>query len=216
MIREVAPNIYERRVHPEGVTWFLNTFLILTDLANVYIDSGLGSLALEEFDGLCDKDKTNILIYTHYHFDHVWGSGALEFSKVIACEPFNTLLQDDFDLSYAYFKELKEGEVSCVYADTLIEFKTQLGPLTLYPAPGHTQDGLIIHDTRSNVVIMGDNLPDQGKGLLPEITDREAYIKTLSLIQSLQAQTLLGSHCDDVDVKQIDAMMKSLTSAVKV
>jgi glyoxylase-like metal-dependent hydrolase (beta-lactamase superfamily II) len=216
MIREVAPNVYERRVHPEGVAWFLNTFLILTDQANIYIDSGLGSYALEDFDKIADPIKPNILIYTHYHFDHVWGSGALEFSKVIACEPFNTLLQDDFDLSYAYFKELKEGKVTCVYADTLIEYKTQIGPLTLYPAPGHTRDGLIIHDTRNNLVIVGDNLPDQGKGLLPEIEDSAAYMKTLLLIQSLQPKTLLGSHCDEVSAKQVEAMMKSLTSTVKV
>jgi glyoxylase-like metal-dependent hydrolase (beta-lactamase superfamily II) len=216
MIREVAPNVYERRVHPEGVAWFLNTFLILIEQANIYIDSGLGSRALEDFDKIADETKPNILIYTHYHFDHVWGSGALEFSKVIACEPFNSLLQDDFELSYAYFKELKEGKVTCVYADTLIEYKTQIGPLTLYPAPGHTRDGLIIHDTRSNLVIVSDNLPDQGKGLLPEIEDRSAYMKTLLLIQSLQAKILLGSHCDEVNVKQLEVMMKSLTSTVKV
>jgi len=216
MIREVAPNVYERRVHPEGVAWFLNTFLILTDQANIYIDSGLGSFALEDFDKIADETKPNILIYTHYHFDHVWGSGALEFSKVIACEPFNALLQDDFELSYAYFKELKEGKVSCVYADTLIEYKTQIGPLTLYPAPGHTRDGLIIHDTRNNLVIMGDNLPDQGKGILPEIEDSAAIMKTLLLIQSLQPKILLGSHCDEVNAKQVEVMMKSLTSTVKV
>lgn len=216
MIREVAPNVYERRVHPEGVTWFLNTYLILTDQANVYIDSGLGSNALEDFDKIADPSKLNILIYTHYHFDHVWGSGALEFTKVIACDPFNTLLQDDFELSYAYFKELKEGKVTCVYADTLIEYKTQIGPLTLYPAPGHTRDGLILFDTRNNLVIMGDNLPDQGKGLLPEIEDSAAYMKTLLLIQSLQPKILLGSHCDEVSIKQIEVMMKSLTSTVKV
>jgi len=216
MIREVAPNVYERRVHPEGVAWFLNTFLILTDQANIYIDSGLGSYALEDFDNIAEPSKPNILIYTHYHFDHVWGSGALEFSKVIACEPFNSLLQDDFELSYAYFKELKEGKVTCVYADTLIEYKTQIGPLTLYPAPGHTRDGLIIHDTRNNLVIVGDNLPDQGKGLLPEIEDSAAYLKTLLLIQSLQPKILLGSHCDEVSAKQVEVMMKSLTSTVKV
>ena len=216
MIKEIAPGIYERRVHPEGVDWFLNTYLIVLDQANLYIDSGLGSKAIEELSAFSESTKPNVLIYTHYHFDHVWGSGALSFAKVIACEPFNSLLQDDFELSYAYFKELQEGKVSAVYADTLIEYKTQVGPLTLYPAPGHTADGLIIHDTRTGLVFMGDNLPDDQKGLLPEISDPEAYLKTLLLVQSLHPKTLLGSHCDEVSADRLEPMLKSLPSRVKV
>lgn len=216
MITEIAAGVYERRVHPDGVDWFLNTYLIVLDQANLYIDSGLGSKAIEELSAFSDPVLPNILIYTHYHFDHVWGSGALKFAKVIACEPFNTLLQEDFELSYAYFKELQEGKVSVVYADTLIEYKTQIGPLTLYPAPGHTPDGLIIHDTRTGLILMGDNLPDDQKGLLPELTDREAYLKTLLLVQSLHPKTLLGSHCDAVPSDRLEPMLKSLTSGVKV
>jgi len=215
MIREIAPHVYERRVHPEGVTWFLNTFLITTDQANVYIDSGLGSRAIEDFKSFADPALPNILIYTHYHFDHVWGSGALSFAKVIACEPFNSLLQNDFELSYAYFKELQEGKVGCVFADTLIEYKTQLGPLTLLPAPGHTQDGLVIIDGRSKLAFMGDNLPDQGKGLFPELEDKEAYLKTLQAVKELQPKTLVGSHCDEVSPPQLDQIVKSLTSLKK-
>lgn len=212
MIKEIAPQVYERRSQPEGVSWFINTFLICLDEANVFIDSGLGSQAIQELRVYCDDTKPDVLIYTHYHFDHVWGSGALTFAKIIACEPFNTLLQDDFDRSYAYFKEIKEGEVSCVYADTIIDFKTQFGDLTLYPAPGHTPDGLIIHHPKAGLLFMGDNLADQGKGLLPEITDELAYQKTLELALSLNVKTVIGSHCDEVHPSLIESMLKSLTS----
>lgn len=216
MIREVFPKIYERRTHPDGVSWFLNTYLIVLDQANVYLDSGLGSKALEELSQNADKSKPNVLIYTHHHFDHVWGSGALTFAKIIAADPFNTLLLEDFDLSYAYYKEIKEGEVRCVYADTLIENKTQLGPLTLIPAPGHSADGLIVFEPKNRLVFMGDNLPDQDKGMLPELDDPQAYRKTLETIRALDAKTLLGCHCEAVSGAQIDVILKSLTSTLKL
>ena len=212
MITEIAPHIYQRRVQPEGIAWFLNTFLIQLNQANVFIDSGLGSQTIIEMMDYCDPSKPNILIYTHHHFDHVWGSSALKFAKIIACEPFNRLLQDDFERSYAYYKELKEGDVSCVYADTLIEFKTQLGPLTLYPAPGHARDGLMIHVPQADLLIMGDNLPDQGQGLIPELDDPEGYLTTLRLAISLHAKTLIGSHCEPLDSSQLEIMLKSLTT----
>jgi hypothetical protein len=63
---------------------------------------------------------------------------------------------------------------------------------------------------------MGDNLPDDQKGLLPEISDPEAYLKTLLLVQSLHPKTLLGSHCDEVSADRLEPMLKSLTSRVKV
>ncbi len=216
MIKEIALHVYERRSQPEGLNWFINTFLICLDQANVFIDSGLGSKAIEELSIYRDDSKPNILIYTHYHFDHVWGSGALSFEKIIACEPFNALLQEDFDHAYAYFKEIKEGDVQCVYADTLIDFKTQLGELTLYPAKGHTQDGLIIHYPKLGLLFMGDNLPDQGQGLLPEINDEPAYRRTLELALTLNPRTLIGSHCDERGLSLLDSMLKSLTSLSSV
>lgn len=216
MIKEVFPKVYERRTHPEGVSWFLNTYLIVLDQANVYLDSGLGSKAVEELSQKADPSKPNVLIYTHHHFDHVWGSGGLTFAKIIAADPFNTLLLDDFDLSYAYYKEIKEGEVRCVYADTLIENKTQMGPLTLFPAPGHSADGLIVYDFRNKAVFMADNLPDQDKGLLPELDDPQAYLKTLEMVHSLDVKTLLGSHCEAVSASHIELIMKSLTSSLKL
>ncbi len=216
MIREIAPHVYERRVYPEGVNWFLNTFLIRLDQANVFIDSGLGTQAIVDFENFRDPKKPNILIYTHHHFDHVWGTKALDFAKIIACEPFNRLLQEDYDLSYAYFKELKEGDVGCVFADTLIEYRTQIGPLTCYPAPGHTQDGLMIHYPSLDLLFMADNLPDQGKGLIPELQDHEAYVKTIQLAISLHAKTNLGSHHEPMNESQLESILKSLTSKLNV
>lgn len=216
MIREIASHVYERRVHPDGVDWFINTFLICLDEANVFIDSGLGSKAIEEFIPYCDPKKPNVLIYTHYHFDHVWGSKGTTFAKIIACEPFNTLLQEDFDRSYAYFKAIQEGEVGCVYADTLIEYKTQMGPLTLYPAPGHTKDGLMVHYPEEGILFMGDNCADEGLGNIPELDDLEAYKKTIELTILLEPITLIGSHCDEQSAKALESIMKSLTSIQRV
>jgi glyoxylase-like metal-dependent hydrolase (beta-lactamase superfamily II) len=216
MIREIASHVYERRVQPEGLDWFINTFLICLEQANVFIDSGLGSKAIEELVPYADPKKPNILIYTHYHFDHVWGSKGASFAKIIACEPFNTLLQEDFELSYTYYKEIQEGEVACVYADTLIDYKTQMGPLTLYPAPGHTLDGLMIHYPLVGLLFMGDNLADHGKGNIPDLQDLEAYKKTVELALSLEPKTLIGSHCDEQSSKALESIMKSLTSIYSV
>lgn len=210
MIKALAPNVYERHVIPEGTDWTLYHHLIVTRDANVFIDAGLGPRALTELALYADPSKPHWLIYTHHHFDHVWGADALRFNRIIAAESFNDHLLVDYERSLAYYKVLQEGLPACVYADTLIQYKTILGDLVLYPAPGHTADGLMVHVPALGFLFTGDNLPDHGKGPLPELEDPSAYRKTVETMLHTQAHTLIGAHDEPRPLTDATNLMKAL------
>lgn len=210
MIKALAPNVYERHVIPEGTDWTLHHHLIVTNDANVFIDAGLGPRGMTELALYADPSKPHWLIYTHHHFDHVWGADALRFNRIIAADSFNELLMADYERALAYYKVLQEGPPACVYADTLIQYKTILGELVLYPAPGHTPDGLMVHVPALGFLFTGDNLPDHGKGPLPELDNREAYRKTLETMLHTQAHTLIGAHDDPRPLTDVTLLLKAL------
>jgi hydroxyacylglutathione hydrolase len=210
MIKAIAPTVFERHVIPEGTDWTLYHHLIITREANVFIDAGLGPRGMAELALYADPSKPHWLIYTHHHFDHVWGAEACRFSRIIASEAFNDCLMADYERSLAYFKSLQEGPAACVYADTLIQYKTVLGDVVLYPAPGHTVDGLMVHVPSLGFLFTGDNLPDRGKGPLPELEDADAYRLTLEIMIRTQAHTLIGAHDEPRPSTDAAILLKAL------
>lgn len=213
MIKALAPRVFERHVIPEGTDWTLYHHLIVTQDANVFIDAGLGPRGMIELALYADPSKPHWLIYTHHHFDHVWGADALRFNRIIAAESFNNRLLEDFGRSLAYFKSIQDGPAACVFADTLIQYKTLMGELVLIPAPGHTSDGLMVYVPALGYLFTGDNLPDHGKGPLPELEDPIAYRNTLEIIHRTQAHTLIGSHDEPRPVTDAAILMKALNSS---
>lgn len=216
MIKFLAPNVVERQVTPEGTDWVLYHHLIVTEEANVFIDAGLGPRGMVELALYADPSKPHWLIYTHHHFDHVWGADALRFNRIIAASSFNERLKEDYAISLAYYKELQEGSPACVFADTLIDSVTPLGELVLIPSPGHTSDGLMIHVPRLGFLFTGDNLPDQGKGPLPELEDPLAYRRTLEAMIHTQAHTLIGAHDEPRPISEVDSLLKALNLRVTI
>lgn len=210
MIKALAPNVFERHVIPEGTDWTLYHHLIVTSEANVFIDAGLGPRGMTELALYADPSKPYWLIYTHHHFDHVWGAEALRFNRIIAGETFNDRLLADYEMSLAYYKSIQEGPAACVFADTLVQYRTLLGELVLIPAPGHTSDGLMIHVPSLGFLFTGDNLPDHGKGPLPDLEDPVAYRTTLESILRTQAHTLIGSHDEPRPATDVSILMKAL------
>ena len=210
MIKALAPNVFERHVIPEGSDWTLYHHLVVTREANVFIDAGLGPRGVLELALYADPSKPHWLIYTHHHFDHVWGADALRFSRIIAAETFNERLSEDFDRSLAYYKSIQEGPAACIYADTVIQYRTLMGELVLIPAPGHSSDGLMVHVPSLGFLFTGDNLPDHGKGPLPELEDPVAYRATLEAMGRTQAHTLIGAHDDPRPATDAAILLKAL------
>ncbi len=210
MIKAIAPNLFERHVVLEGLDWTLRHHLILTHDANVFIDAGLGPHGMIELAHYADPAKPHWLIYTHHHFDHVWGAAALPFTRIIAASTFNERLIEDYAISLAYYKELQEGSPSCVLAKTLIDRVTNLGELVLIPAPGHSSDGLMVHVPHLGFLFTGDNLPDQGKGPLPELEDPLAYRLTLKTMIQTKAHTLIGAHDEPQPLSVVENTLKAL------
>lgn len=210
MITSLYPNVFERHVTLDGVDWDLKHHLIITSEANVFIDAGLGPIGINALAQFADPSKPHWLIYTHHHFDHVWGAAALKFTRIIAASTFNQRLREDFAIALAYYKDLQEGTPACVLADTVIDQVTPMGDLVLIPAPGHTSDGLMIHVPNLGLLFTGDNLPDQGKGPLPELEDPVAYQSTLEAMIRTQAHTLIGAHDQAQPLSVVSTVLKAL------
>jgi glyoxylase-like metal-dependent hydrolase (beta-lactamase superfamily II) len=68
----------------------------------------------------------------------------------------------------------------------------------------------MIHVPALGFLFTGDNLPDHGKGPLPELTDPAAYRITLETMLHTQAHTLIGAHDEPRPLSDVPNLLKAL------
>jgi len=214
MIQQIHDAVYQRTVHPKNTSWYLNTHLIITDKHNIFIDSGLGKDSITDFLPFTDSGKSNILIVTHHHFDHVWGSGAIEFEHIFAHPLCDSLISQTFAKSVAENGQLAEGSITFRKSDrTMIDDKVIDDRLRCIFAPGHTVDSIMIYDSQSQILFIGDNIGDEGAGLIPEldcpVTEYRATLEKALLCSPL---SIASSHRALSGIRLIKDVLKTLTS----
>ncbi|TFG81310.1 MAG: MBL fold metallo-hydrolase [Erysipelotrichales bacterium] len=194
MIEQLAENIFARRINiPEG-NWPLITYLWVTTRYNLYLDAGLGEEAIIELSKFADPTKPDICIYSHSHFDHIWGAGVLEHPEIIAhvnfMKHYHGIEQDRIK-----YKPLAEGNNEVLLPTRLISTDTDLDDeILLLTAPGHTDDGLIVYNKKRHILFLGDVAADEGKDL-PEISGScSTYLSTLKKLRDLDIEFILCSH----------------------
>ncbi len=214
MIQKIHDTIYQRTVHPKNTTWYLNTHLIITDKHNIFIDSGLGKDSIMDFLPYTDSGKPNLLIVTHHHFDHVWGSGAIEFEHIYAHPLCDSLISQNFAKSVAEYGSLAEGSITFRKSDyNVIDNMVIDKRLRLIIAPGHTPDSIMIYDSLSQIFFIGDNIGDEGSGLIPELDcPVTEYLLTLEKAITYDPLSVASSHRTLSSNKLIKDALKTLTS----
>lgn len=209
MIKQIDHYTFSRtNDHP--LPYQMTNFLIHTLNYNVYIDSGLGTKALEELSLYAQSDKENVLILSHHDYDHVWGSGALNFKSIYGHISINQRILADTE-QILVNQKYQEGSIQIILADQLISKDTEIDDLVILVSPGHTSDSLAVYDQRTKNLFIADNIGDQGCDLVPELEDRIAYKETLIKLMDYPIMAIYGSHRNMENASILDIIMKSLT-----
>ncbi len=185
---------------------FSDLAFITTSDGVVAIDAGTSQdrvkAALGDLDPPADGAISQ-LIFTHAHWDHVGGAGALRGpgTGVIAQAGFPAGLdraQGDRP-RFRYFAGAAGSLPSVIVPDQLISQPTRLTvggtELVLHPAPGgETPDALMIHLPASGVLFAGDVLmPYLGQPFADEGSP-DGLLEALAFIRSLRPRLLIQGH----------------------
>jgi len=142
---QVAEHFYKLFVHD-----FVNMLVFNGPDGALLVDTGCKPLDLIEAElKKLGVDKITFIINTHSHGDHVEGNAQLGREAVIIsshrCR--DVLLEDDdFPIS---------GLPNVTFSDSMsIHFNDE--EINLYFTPGHSNDDIVVHFTKANIVCIGD------------------------------------------------------------
>jgi glyoxylase-like metal-dependent hydrolase (beta-lactamase superfamily II) len=196
MSTEIAPGVF---VFDHAVAEGKNA-IVAGDAAAWAIDTGTHPAEGQELaDALRRLDRPGRrLIYTHGHADHVLGSAAFRGADVVAHGrmPALTLeLLPAWSARFGVSVEEVRGQIAWPTLTFDGELRLDLGGrhLRLFPAPGHSADGIAIYVEEARLLVAGDTVvtcipPAIGHG------DSRALEATLRNLVRLEIETLVPGH----------------------
>jgi hydroxyacylglutathione hydrolase len=129
---------------------------------SIIIDCGTNKKEFIEVLSYVKKNNLTLkyIIYTHFHFDHIFGSWTINDSKcdIIAHKNFKfNLLLNALNL-----EDMDGSTYSILWPNIYFEdqMKIKLGKsiIYLFEMPGHTSDSIVIYIKDQNVLVAGDTL----------------------------------------------------------
>ncbi len=198
MLEKLSDGIYRICIPFDDI--YTTAFVLVTDDAVAVIDSGESAHDAEKYIipelNSLEKD-VRYIIATHSHSDHSGGEKRL-------VEEYKSATRVNFSKASPF----KDGDI------LLSRFK-------LISARGHSDDGLMIFDTHSDVLITGDALQQRGiSKYRGGVTNPEEYLKDIERVRSLSPSILIASHDYDPfgyiarGKDEIEALLKECISAI--
>lgn len=192
--------IKSRGVHFTHTTfdgWDLNMYLIRGKQHDFIIDTGLGAPHAEEMRGYLSPVKPTVVINTHYHWDHIWGNGALPGAVIVGHALCRERIQTQWDDMIRNKSEYCLGDVSMALPDLVFTgelYYPEDGVRLIY-TPGHTIDSISVLDETDGVIHAGDNVGDTMEEIVPSLyCDRQYYLDTLTKYADLDFDTCVSGH----------------------
>ncbi|HBM15913.1 MAG TPA: hypothetical protein DD381_06175 [Lentisphaeria bacterium] len=217
-IKKLDPGEKDREV--DVPAW---TTLLQSNGKNILIDLGICDPIIGSMIFNCKRDKSDYqeealklaagitpedidyVIFTHLHWDHM-GDTLRAFKKakfVVQKEQWNFMLncRDDQEIFYHTSRIICQDKAISPDRWVFVAGKTQLLPgITLIPTPGHSpahQCVLIDTVKDSKLMVLGDAANTkyivENKVLSGVVNNKEAYINSLNLIETL-ADCVIGGH----------------------
>lgn len=137
-----------------------------------------------------------LVINSHYDWDHVWGNGYFSSDQIIAHEKCREKLADDeiWNGMLQANNQSMDGEVKRVFPGITFRQKIDFpqAGISVFYAPGHTDDSIYVFDEVDKVLFVGDNVE------LPEPylqwDNIAAYVDSLELIIRRNPDVVIGAH----------------------
>lgn len=183
----------------------VNAGVVLASEGIVVIDTlpfpeeteGIVSLVREEAEG-----RPLYIIFTHYHADHTFGACLFPDAVVIAHALCRQRLEERGEqaLREAKAQEPSLARLTLRLPDVLVEagdLVLRLGNKTLhiFPAPGHSADGLAVYVREDRVLFAGDVVMP-----IPYIVDGDVdqMTATLEHLRGFSIETLVPGHGEPI------------------
>jgi len=194
--------------------WDLHLFVIIADKYNYIIDTGLGSNSITPFlEILKQSENQNIIINTHYHWDHIWGNHLFKDNLIIAHKNCPDLIEKSWDSclkEYSHFanSSLDKTLPNLLFDDELFFTDDQI---RLIYTPGHTNDSISVIDEKEKTLFIADNIGDTMENLIPDLDcSKQTYKNSLHSILSFDFDICLCSHNRIVDKSTIQNIFNLL------
>ncbi len=152
------------------------------------------------------------LINTHHHADHIYGSYLFPEAELIAHRRCRQILLQFGEESLVRAQEQTPALASVQLRIPQLVFETEmllrLGEKTIHlmHAPGHSQDGIIVHVREDKVLVASDvvtPVPLMVRG------DREALVESLKLVKTLNLENVIQGHGGVLLRGEIEEMVDS-------
>jgi len=203
---QVAEHFYKLYVHD-----FVNMLVFNGPDGALLVDTGCEPLDLIEAElKKIGVDKITFIINTHSHGDHVDGNAQLGREAVIIsshrCRE-NLLEDDDFPIS---------GLPNVTFSDSMsIHLNDE--EINVYFMPGHSDDGIVVHFTKANIVCLGDlgfyTPYSTWPGISGNVYDMEKSITWMAKRFSDKA-LLIHGHTNDYTMVNLKLDAEMVTEAI--
>ncbi|MBS3794446.1 MAG: MBL fold metallo-hydrolase [Candidatus Thorarchaeota archaeon] len=168
------------------------------DKATYICDTFLGPDPVEQILSWFNENGYDLkefsVFYSHYHYDHVWGSCALGSSTVIAHEKCRELLLEYGESEMQEYGESMIGDAALVLPNATFTQRIELhyDNLTFWHTPGHTPDCSSMYDSEDAVLFVGDNVESPIPFL--DTPDIDGYLRSIESYFEVDWDLLVTSH----------------------
>ncbi|MDR2084300.1 MAG: MBL fold metallo-hydrolase [Bacteroidales bacterium] len=194
---------------PDFLTY---VYIIFAPKHNFIIDTFCGKDYMTEIiNDISNRNSNeNIIINTHFHWDHIWGNSAFEKSKIVAHKLCSELIEEKWDEMYEENKEYILGKLVKVLPNTTFENKLYFPEdnIIIFYSPGHTDDCISVFDTEEKILFAGDNL--EKPQIFIESPNVNAYIESLKYYIKLNPKKIMAGHTIDLTINDIKETIKYL------
>ncbi len=165
------------------------------------VDTFLGPRSMDVVKtrmGRALRGKPVIVINSHYHWDHIWGNCAFPRSLIVAHALCREKIARIGEKELAAYSPMQQGKVKLVLPDCTFTDKLVFEDdgIELFHSPGHSEDSITVHDTKDDILFVGDNVEKP----LPYLYSRDLgqYERTLGSYLKLGAKRIIAGHCAEV------------------
>jgi glyoxylase-like metal-dependent hydrolase (beta-lactamase superfamily II) len=187
----------------------------------VVIDTLMPQESLEIRDFVENKLNSTVryVINTHHHADHSWGNCFFPGATIIGHERCQQLLieRGPSALEVAsqdstFYKQLKIVPPQITIASGTFSLQVGKKTLKLFPAPGHSEDGIAVLIEEDRVLFSGDVFMP-----LPFIVegDIEQFIETIQSFKDMGLENIIQGHGDIILRGEIEEKIKENVTYLK-